>query len=274
MRKFLTRTIVALFSLLLMPDFFAAREPEPQGVAVRYQEGIVHGFLVLRTLEGDFLADGELIQCVSGNKVTSRIIFRFKDGSLHDESTVFSQRGKFHLLADHLVQKGPAFGHPVDVSINGTTGQVSVHYLNDEDKKNDTTQTVKIPPDLANGMIFTLIKNMAPGEGKAMFSFLALSPKPRLVRLEVTTQDKDLFSVGEAGLKATRYLMKAQIGGVSGLVAPLVGKQPPESQVWILEGEAPILIKAESSLCGDCPVWRIELVSPVGPKAKPATDSK
>jgi hypothetical protein len=46
-------------------------------------------------------------------------------------------------------------------------------------------------------------------------------------------------------------------------VAPLIGKQPPDSHVWILEGEAPAFVKSEQPLYNGGPVWRIELVSPV-----------
>ena len=34
-------------------------------------------------------------------------------------------------------------------------------------------------------------------------------------------------------------MLKVDIGGLSGLVAPLVGKQPPDSHVWILDGDVP-----------------------------------
>ncbi len=30
-----------------------------------------------------------------------------------------------------------------------------------------------------------------------------------------------------------RYVVKVEIGGVLGLLAPVVGKQPPEHQIWI-----------------------------------------
>ena len=58
-------------------------------VAVRHAEGLVHGFLVLRTLAGDTLADGDLIQVALGDRVTSRLVFRFKDDSVHGETAVF-----------------------------------------------------------------------------------------------------------------------------------------------------------------------------------------
>src|SRR5436190_1138163 len=80
-----------------------------QPVAVRHTEGIVHGFLALRRLDGTSIADGDLIQRARGSRVTTRLVFRFKDGSVHDETAVFSERQRFRLLSDHLVQKGPAF---------------------------------------------------------------------------------------------------------------------------------------------------------------------
>src|ERR1700739_4537701 len=72
----------------------APAEPIP----VRHVEGTVHGFLALRTQEGRILAVGDLFQVVRGDRVTSRLLFRFKDGSVDDETTVFSQRGNFHLI--------------------------------------------------------------------------------------------------------------------------------------------------------------------------------
>jgi hypothetical protein len=71
--------------------------------------GLVHGFLTLSTLAGETLADGDLIQTTRGTRVTSRLVFHFRDGSLHDETAVFTQGRTFRLLTDHLVQKGRRF---------------------------------------------------------------------------------------------------------------------------------------------------------------------
>ena len=64
-------------------------------VAVRHTEGVVHGFLVLRTLDGMPIADGDLTQVARGTRVTSRLVFHFKDGSSHDETAVFSSERCF-----------------------------------------------------------------------------------------------------------------------------------------------------------------------------------
>jgi hypothetical protein len=62
------------------------------------------------------------------------------------------------------------------------------------------------------------------------------------------------------------YVLKVDIGGIKGVVAPLVGKQPPDSHVWILGGDAPAFVRSEQPLYNGGPLWRIELTSPVWPK--------
>jgi hypothetical protein len=82
------------------------------------------------------------------------------------------------------------------------------------------------------------------------------------------------FTIGETARKATHYVLKVEIGGISGLIAPLVGKQPPDSHVWILGGDQPAFVKAEQTLYLGGPVWRIELMSPVWPRPAPAPQKK
>jgi hypothetical protein len=84
---------------LLLPAAVLSQSP----VAVLHTEGLVHGFLVLRTLEGNALADGEVTQVARGDRVTSHLVFRFKDGSVHEETVVFSQRNSFRIISDHLI---------------------------------------------------------------------------------------------------------------------------------------------------------------------------
>jgi hypothetical protein len=242
-------------------------------VAVRHLEGLVHGFLVLRTLEGDILADGDLIQVAYGDRVTSRLVFHFKDGSIHDETAVFSQRRNFRLLSDHLVQKGPAFQHPIEVSIDGSTGQVTVHDPNDDGKRKVATDHLDLPSDVANGLVLTLLKNIRSDAPQTKVSMVVFTPTPRLVRLAITPQGEEAFSIGGSSRKATHYVVKLEIGGAAGLVATLLGKQPPDTHVWILDGEAPAFVKSEGPLYLGGPIWRIELASPVWPAMQPA-DSK
>jgi hypothetical protein len=255
----------SLAVLVVCATLLQPRVTPAQTVAVRHTEGVVHGFLALRTLKGDTLADGDLIQVARGNRVTTQLVFHFKDGSIHDETAIFSQDHIFRLLSDHLVQKGPAFQHPIEVSINGTTGQVIVRSTDDHGKEEVVTDQLALPPDLSNGLLLTLLKNLPSGSSPTKFSMLAATPKPRLVKLAITSQGDEPFSVGGSRRKATHYVVKVEIGGATGMVAPLVGKQPPDTHVWVLTGDAPAFVKLEGALAFGGPVWRIELVSPVWP---------
>lgn len=241
-----------------------------QTVAVRHAEGLVHGFLILRTLDGAPLADGDLIQTSLGDRVTTRLVFHFKDGSIHDETAVYSQRQRFRLITNHLVQKGPTFPQPLDMSIDGSSGRVTVRYADDGEQKVETGR-IEVPPDLANGLIITLLQNVQSGAPPTTVSLVAATPKPRLVKLTITASGDEPFSTGGASRTATHYVLKVEIGGLSGLLAPLLGKQPPDSHVWILGGEAPAFVKSEQPLYPGGPLWRIELVSPVWPQSVPAT---
>jgi len=234
-------------------------------VAVRHAEGLVHGFLVLRTLDGTPLADGDLLQTSRGARVTSRLVFHFKDGSVHDETAVFSQTHQFRLLSDHLVQKGPSFPQPIDMTIDALKGQVTVRYDDHGQSKTDSEQ-MKETADLANGLILTLLKNADSAAPPKSVGFIAATPKPRLVKLAISTAGEESFTTGGSSRKAMHYVLKVDIGGIKGVVAPLIGKQPPDSHVWILGGEAPAFVKSEQPLYNEGPVWRIELVSPVWAK--------
>jgi hypothetical protein len=234
-------------------------------VAVRHTEGLVHGFLVLSTMDGNRLAQGDLTQVAVNERVTNRLVFRFKDGSVRDETAVFSQRGSFRLLNYHLAQKGPAFQQPMDMSFDSSSGEVTVHYT-DDGKQKVATDRMELPPDVANGMIFTLLKNIRPDGPSTTVSMVAATPTPRLVKLAIVPQGEEPFSVGGSGRMAMHYVLKVEIGGVAGAIAPLLGKQPPDIHVWILGGEAPAFVKTEGPLYYGGPSWRIELASPVWPR--------
>ena len=253
-------SVALLFAscLVLQPTSVPA-----ESVTVRYLEGLTHGFLALRTLEGKTLADGDLTQVARGERVTARVVFHFKDGSLHDETTVFFQGKTFRLLTEHLIQKGPSFEHPIDALIDSTTGSVTVRTIDHDGKEKVETDHIDLPPDVANGLIFILLKNLGSETTETKVAMVATTPKARLVKLAITRKGMEAFSIDGSSRKATHYVVKIEIGGAAGLVAPLLGKEPPDIHVWILGGDAPVFVKSEGPLFYGGPIWRIELVSPV-----------
>jgi hypothetical protein len=235
-------------------------------VTVRYKEGVLHGFLILRTEEGAAIAVGDWTQLPRGDSVTSDLVFHFKDGSLYQETTVFSQRGKFQLLKYHLVQKGPAFKHPTETWLNASTDQFTVRYQEDDGKEKNITERVQVPADVANGMLTTLLKNLPLNSQQTMLSMVVATPKPRVIKLAITFQGEDPVLVGGSPRKARHYLVKVELGGVAGVVAPLVKKQPPDSHVWIMAGEFPVFVRSVGVLYEGGPIWTIEQTSPAWPE--------
>ena len=245
--------------LCIAPLFWAGAAPADQ-VPVKYAEGVTHGFLALKAKDGTKIADGELAEVEKDGRVTVRLTFKFKDGSLYDDTVVFTQKGTFRLVSDHVIQKGPSFKTPLESTIDATTGDVHVQPTANG-KPKEITQKMTLPPDLANGLLPIIIKDIS-AKGPSTLSLLAFTPKPRLVKLAITPEGEQPFATGGSSHKAMRYVMKIKIGGIAGVVAPLVGKQPPDSQFWVIGGDAPSFVGSEGPLTGDGPVWRIELVSP------------
>jgi len=247
---------------LLLPSLLSSIALMAESVAVRYKEGVSHGFLVLRTPDGKPIADGESTQVSQGDRVTTHMWFKFKDGSFYDQKTVFSQRGTFHLLSDHVVQKGPAFKRRLETSIDASSGEVTVRYTDDHNQEKVVTERLELPADVANGMLFTLLKNVQPDVPKTTVPYVATTPKPRLVNLEIIPQGHKPFSIGSHNHKALLYSIKVKIGGITGVIASLMGKKPPDTQAWVLTGEAPAFARADGPLFGDGPIFRMEVAIP------------
>jgi hypothetical protein len=258
--------VLAWAALFQAACLFQAASPPANSLAVRQLEGEVRGFLALSTLEGANIADGDSVQVTHGNEITNRMTLHFKDGSLQEETVVFTQNGHFRLLTDHLVQKGPVFKQPIDLAIDGSTGVVTVGYRDGHGEAKRETSRLQLPPDLANGMVPIVLKNLAPGAQTATASMVVATPKPLLIKLAITADGADSFSTGATRRRATRYRVKVDIGGIRGVMARLLGKQPPDTLVWVLGGDCPTYLKSEGQSFADGPVWRMELISPTWPQ--------
>jgi hypothetical protein len=102
---------------------------------------------------------------------------------------------------------------------------------------------------------------------------LAFTPKPQMVQLEISPSGAGRFSTAGTWHKAIHYIVKVNLPGLKGTVASVLGKIPPDSHVWILGGEAPAFVAAETPLFSGGPQWRIELVSPKWPSGASSSAS-
>ena len=231
-------------------------------VPVRHPQGSSHGFLALKTLEGTRIATGDATESVHGDRVVSRVIFRFRDGSIDDETTVFSQRGVFRLSSDHHIQRGPSFPKSIDVLINASTGQITSR-MEDGKVRQDH---LDLSPDVSNGLPPNLLLNVLPSTPETKLSFVAPTQKPRLIHVSIKPAGEVPFTIGGTKRKAVDFSLHVELGGIAGVVAPLIGKQPPDYHIWILPGTSPAFIREEGPLYEGGPIWRIEQISPEFPR--------
>jgi hypothetical protein len=174
MLRVLAGTVLSLLMVL------AGRPALAEPIHVRFSEGTMRGFPVLRSLTGDTLAQGELIQVARGDLVESRLVFNFGDGSLYDERFVFSQRDMFTLQSYQIVQRGPSFPETIEARVDRATERYEVHYRADDDSPPENlTGTFAMPGDVYNGLLSTLMKNL-PAGGSATVQIVAFTPMPRL----------------------------------------------------------------------------------------------
>lgn len=232
-------------------------------VPVHHLEGVTFGFLVLRNLDGEPLAYGEWKEVVTPGDavVTADLQFHFKDGSEYQEITKFTQRGTFRLISDQISQKGPSFKQQSESWLYAKSGKITVRIF-ENGKAKETTKHLDIPVDAANGMLFTLAKNFDPAATQTDLSFVAVSDKPRLVKLQIVPGTEKSVAVGPLTYKAQHYVAHIKIPGVAGVAAPLIGKKPPDIQLWILKSESPTFLEFEGPLVEDGAIWRIELTAP------------
>jgi hypothetical protein len=244
----------------------AAANAVADPVTVRFPEGTTHGFLVLRSLGAQTLAHGELLAVPHGDRMESRLTWRFRDGSLQDETMVYSQRPVLKLLSYKQIQRGPSF--PADIEVSFAREPSHYEVKQRERGKKDTEElsgTLELPADVHNGITITVLNNLARGE-TATGHVVVFTPKPRLVKTTMRAVGEDPIIVGDARRGATRYLVDLEIGGIAGVFAKVAGKEPPDLKFWVLGGSVPAFVKFEGPFFVDGPVWRIELFAPRWPK--------
>ena len=229
------------------------RRDESAAVPVRYAEGTVHGFLELRTASGTLLANGDLLQVPRDREVQSRMVFHFSDASVFEETVTFTQHGVFTMQNYHLVQTGPAFADDLEVTLS-RSGQYVVKTKSHKDGGKGIPGRLDLPPDVYNGMVITIAKNLVKGDTQTVH-IVAFTPKPRLIGLDCALH-LGANQLGRHSETAVHFKLKPKLGALVKVFATLLGKAPPDSDTWIVTDDVPAFVRFEGPLYSG-PVWRL-----------------
>ena len=247
--------VLAVLSTLVLCSRLGAAPVE-----VRFLEGVTHGFLILRSTTGQIVAHGDLLQTANSHRVESRMVFRFKDSSLYDERVTFTQQHVFTLLSYRLVQRGPSFPEPMDVSLDRKRGQYQIKSVQKGRKENSNGE-IELPADVYNGMTAMILKNLPRGKAESVH-YVAFTPTPRLIKLDLVPGGGERVKIGEQRGQVTRYSIKPKLGVVMGSVAGLLGKTPADYECVIWTADIPAFVRCDGPLRLQGPVYRIELTNP------------
>ncbi len=233
-------------------------------VRVRWPEGVTRGFVVVRSVEGAELGDGELQQTLVGRLVDSRLTLRFADGSRREEQTVFSQAGVFRLERYRLLQQGRSFPG-LDATFERKTGRYTATARETPGGAAERASgRLDLPADVYPGLTVTLIRNLTTRDD-ATVQTVAFTPKPWLLKMILHRETEEPITIAGRTATAIRYLVKLELGGLTGVVAPLVGKAPPTLRYWVIGGTIPVFARFEGPMFLNGPVWRVEQALPRWP---------
>jgi hypothetical protein len=232
---------------------------QAETIPVKHLQLPKHEFMVVRLETGKMIGRVEFTEEVQGDEATMRLTYRFADGSIDDETTTFSDQGTFRLVRDHHLQQGPFFAKPVDFAVEAATGMATSRTRDTNGEMHVENVHIDLPDDIANGFVGTLLQNVPPNTAPFRVAMLAPVFGGRLLRLQISPEGEQPFQKTGQTFKATVFRIHPDLGGILGMLAKLLGLQPKDVMVWILEGERPAVMRIVGQLGGSGPVVSSEL---------------
>ena len=247
-----------LFAAFLVTTLTTALPAEP--VAVKHIQRSMHRSMVARSETGAVLATGDFTQVVQGDEVTMHLTYSFQDGSIDDETNTYRQQGAFRLLRYHHLQKGPFFSKPVDFTVEAPTGTMSFRTVDRKGRIQVESKHMDLSDDLANGFVWTLLLNVPHNTRPFRVGMLAPVGGGRLVPLLISPDSEQTVQLRGQTFKAMVFRIHPELSGFLRVIARMLGLQPKDVMVWVLEGDEPAVAVVIGQLGGYGPVISSDLV--------------
>jgi hypothetical protein len=236
------RLAVASVALVVAASRAAARESDDP-IRLAWTEGDVAGLTTILDADGRApIGRVEYWQRRRGDVLTIRRTARFQDGS-SDEDHAEAKVGKtLETLRGRTIIRD-AEGKPiVDVEIDVAGDRIRGFYL-DDGRRESVDEAADLTPGTYFGpLIFLVLKNFDAnvGDGSVVFRTVAVTPKPRVIGMELSPAGRT--SVARAGgkLAVQRYQLRPT---VHWLVDPLIRELAPETYFEVLSGRPPAMVR-------------------------------
>jgi hypothetical protein len=220
--------------------------------------------------QGHVIADGELTQKRAGNRLVVHVVFRFKDGRTITEDDALS-------LAPELAQESFRWverrgkKETRRFQVDFKTGKAHVAKLEKGERKT-WDETLKLERGKAFAGYSTALAvsqlrdRLASKDDVAVLTFIAFTPDPRTVDLEVSRQQGARVPAAGRELQADLYTLHPKIPFPVNIFA-----HAKDAHLWLTHSSPPALLRAEQNLVEkDDPMVRIDVIPSGAAHPQPA----
>jgi len=236
-----------------------------RGVPLRWPEGTLRGFPVVRDASGRQIASGTLTQWIEDGNLHVSATYEFKDGRTVEEKTVLQQHPELAQLRwSWEERKGSEVQR--SYSVDFTTGHAVAHKRGEDVREDRLDDARKLGQAFAGVGFMYAVKNLAADlekGGEIELIAVAFTPKPRTVTVSVRRDQEGSLAMGGRTLGADRFVIHPEIP--LAFIAKLFVKAP-DQYLWFYQPSPPAFLRADIPLAEPSdPIVRIELIG--GPEA-------
>ncbi len=228
------------------------------GVEVRWIEGTLRGFPVVRDAEGRQIGDGTLTQYIEDGKLHAQGIFDLRDGRRVREETVLDQRARLRQLfwswketqGDEVLR---------EFSVDLTTGHATARKRTGDgvdtwDEHLDDTKDAFVGVGFMYA-VKNLTERLDRGE-KIQLTAVVFTTKPRTVTVSISRDQVGELSMGGRRLGAERFVIHPEVPWIARLFV-----KAPDQYLWYYRPAPPAFLRADIPLAEPSdPTIRIELL--------------
>lgn len=234
--------MIALAASLLL---LASAGSVEGGVAVRAPIGELHGFPSMSDAAGHVLAEGELRQQRRGRRLTVHATWRFRDGLVAEERDEFLV-GAILAQTRHEWVERRAGVEQRRFEVDLESGRALAVTGGAKDRKRDRAE-LELPRGRAfAGYGVALAASQLPLDragAKAELTFVAFTPAPRAVALEVRREGPESIAAAGREIRCVRFTLHPVLPFAIRLFV-----HPEDAHLWFTEAPPRALVRAEQNL--------------------------
>lgn len=207
-----------------------------------WQEGDVAGTTTIWGPDDRFVGVVEYRQTRRGDRLWSRRVARFADGSSDEDEAEAMVGEHLEALGGRSIVRDRDGETTVDVAIDVRGGRITGTVGRDEGRRAVDTAATLPPATYWGPLVFLALKNFAANAegGRLVFRTVAPTPTPRVFDLALTDDGPGRVERAGVALPARRFLLAPSLHRV---VDPLIRALVPESEFLVLPGDPPALAR-------------------------------